>query len=188
MTPTALDLLHRLEATPDQLQANWCVPPNTGRFLYVMALTTGAKRICEVGTSIGYSTLWLAEAARQTGGEIDTLDCSMERQQQAKAHIQEAGHGDIVRFHLGQALDLLRGFQERRERFDFAFIDAAKKEYLGYVQLLESMMPSGACFIADNTRSHRSEMLDFLEAMTTSTAFDVAEIDTPNGQLLARKR
>jgi predicted O-methyltransferase YrrM len=187
-TTTAMDVIQRLEGTPGLLRDNWCVPHETGRFLSVMALTIGAKNICEVGTSVGYSTLWLARAAQQTGGTIDTLEYFEERQQQAKAHIAEAGYENQVRFHLGQAIELLQQLKTDGKTFDFAFIDAAKKEYIEYVRMLETMMPSGAILIADNTKSHRDEMQDFLAYMEASTQFDVAEIESPNGQLLARKR
>lgn len=187
-TQQATAVLRRLESAPGLLQENWCVPRETGRFLYVMALTLGAKRICEVGTSIGYSTLWLAQAAVQTGGHVETLEYFEGRQHQAKANVEEAGFSQAVSFHLGQALDLLRQFQANGRTFDMVFVDAAKREYIEYVKLLETMMPSGACLVADNTRSHREEMLDFLEYMEASPQFDVAELETPNGQLLARKR
>lgn len=188
MFQAELDVLERLETTPGLLTENWCVPRETGRFLHVMALTIGAKRICEVGTSIGYSTLWLARAARQTGGMVETLEYFPKRQEQAKRHLQEAELSQYVVFHLGPALDLLSSFQQAGKSFDFAFIDAAKKEYVDYVRLLERIMLPGAVLVADNTRSHRGEMLDFLAYMEQSSRFDVAELETPNGQLLARKR
>jgi predicted O-methyltransferase YrrM len=187
-TTTVQNVIEQLESHPEQLRENWCVPREAGRFLHVMALITGAKRICEVGTSIGYSTLWLAQAVQQTGGTVDTLEYYEARQQQAVNHIRQAGLEGQVKFHLGAALDLLRQFQAKGRQFDLAFIDAAKKEYIDYVGMLEAMMPSGAVLIADNTRSHRDEMLDFLDYMEHSPHFDVAEVETPNGQLLARKR
>jgi predicted O-methyltransferase YrrM len=187
-TATMNDIIHQLETSPNQLRENWCVPRETGRFLHLMVLITGAKRIVEIGTSIGYSTLWLAGAARQTGGNVDTLEYFEQRQQQAIAHIREAGLSDQVSFHLGAALETLNRFKAEGRQFDLAFVDADKAGYIEYAKILESIMPSGACLIADNTRSHRDEMQDFLEYMERSESFDVAEIETPNGQLLARRR
>jgi predicted O-methyltransferase YrrM len=182
------DILHRLEETPNLLSDNWCVPRETGRFLYVMALTTGARNICEIGTSVGYSTIWLAQAAAQNGGCVDTLEYFESRQEQAKTHVREAGLTDTVQFHLGQATDTLETFKSQGKTFDLVFIDAAKKEYIDYIKHLETMLPTGGIVIADNTRSHRKEMQDFLDYMETSALFDVAEIESPNGQLIARKR
>ncbi len=187
--PTVLsDVLQQLEKDPALLRENWCVPRETGRLLYLLALTTRAKRICEIGTSIGYSTLWLAQAVQQTQGLIDTLDYFPERQRLAENHITQAGLASFVRFHTGQAIERLRMFQQEKSVFDFVFIDAAKKEYIDYIQLLEPILVSGALVVADNTQSHRKEMLDFLAYMDASPDFDVAELETSNGQLIARKR
>ncbi len=188
MTSSALDIAHQLEVTPDLLRNNWCVPRETGRFLHLLALNTPGARICEVGTSIGYSTLWLAMAAQTNGGAVDTLEYFESRQELAKQNIESAGLSGVVHFHLGQAIDLLKQFQAQQAQFDFAFIDAAKKEYIDYIQLLEPMLTPGAYVVADNTRSHRDEMLDFLAYMEASPSFDIAELETPNGQLVARKR
>lgn len=181
-------VIAQMESDPQQLQQNWCVPPQTGRFLALMVLIGQAKHICEVGTSIGYSTLWLAQAAQQTGGLVETIEYSDERLQQAKAHIDAAGLSSLVVFHQGVALDVLRQFEANQKVFDFVFIDAAKQEYLAYAQVLEGMIAPGGMLIADNTRSHREEMRDFLAYMQDHPGFDVAELETPNGQLLARKR
>lgn len=184
----AAEILHRMEATPQLLEQNWSVPRETGRFLHVMTLLLKARQICEVGTSIGYSTLWLAQAVEETGGRIETIEYFEGRQQQARSHIAEAGLSEYVRFHLGAALEVLKQFQAEGKTFDLVFIDAAKHEYLDYIRLLEPMMPTGACLIADNTRSHRAEMQDFLSYLEHSPQFDLAELETPNGQLLACKR
>lgn len=184
----AKEILQRLEQAPELLQSNWCVPREAGRFLYLVTLMLQAQRICEIGTSIGYSTLWLAMAAEQTNGLIDTIDAFESRQNQAKQHLEAAGLSHRANFHLGQALTVLERFQEQSKLFDLVFIDAAKKEYLAYLQALIPIMPSGACLIADNTQSHRSEMTDFIQYIEASPQFDCCELETPNGQLLARKR
>ncbi len=179
------DVISRLEQTNGLLQDNWCVPRETGRFLHVIALGLKAKAILEVGTSIGYSTLWLAQAAARNGGRVDTLEYFEARQQQAIANVKDAGLENTVHFHTGQAIDLLTRMQTQGRSFDLAFIDAAKQEYIDYAQLLQAMMPAGSCLIADNTRSHRKEMLDFLNYMEHSSDWTVAELETPNGQLIA---
>jgi predicted O-methyltransferase YrrM len=189
ISPQITTVIQQLESTPGALQSNWCVPRETGRFLYLEALLSGAKTICEVGTSIGYSTLWLAAAVSQKPqGQVHTIEYFENRQSQAKANIEAASLTPFVTFHTGQALDILRSFSPDDYSFDLAFIDAAKKEYLDYAKVLERLMPSGGCLIADNTRSHREEMTDFLAYMESHPQFDVAEIETPNGQLIARKR
>jgi predicted O-methyltransferase YrrM len=181
-------VLKSLEEKPELLRNNWCVPRETGRFLRVMALTLSAKRICEVGTSIGYSTLWLASAAYDTAGQVDTIEYFEERQNQAKANLNAANLCNVVNFHLGPAIEVLQRFQQEQREFDLAFIDAAKKEYIDYAKLLERMLVPGGILIADNTQSHREEMQDFLSYMEDSERFEIAEIQTPNGQLIAWKQ
>jgi predicted O-methyltransferase YrrM len=188
MSTTAISVIQALESSPDVLHENWCVPREAGRFLHVTALMLGSISICEVGTSIGYSTLWLASAAAKTGGHVHTLEYEKSRQDVAKSNISNAGLDNRVTFYLGAAINQLKQFQSNGQTFDLAFIDAAKKEYIDYIKLLEPMLPAGACLIADNTRSHQEQMLDFLAYMETSSLFDIAELETPNGQLLARKR
>ena len=126
-TTAILEAMSHLENTPGKLRENWCVPRETGRFLHVMALATGATRICEVGTSIGYSTLWLADAAAQNKGHVTTLEAFEGRQEQAKASITAAGLSAFVTFRLGEALPSLQQLQTENAEFDLAFIDAAKK-------------------------------------------------------------
>jgi len=188
MSTATMSVIQTLESSPNILHENWCVPREAGRFLHIITLMLGCKTICEVGTSIGYSTLWLASAAAQTGGQVHTLEYEKSRQDLAKSNITKANLQDRVTFYLGAAIDQLRQFQNEGKVFDLAFIDAAKAEYIDYVKLLETMLPSGGCLIADNTRSHREQMSDFLAYMEASPLFDVAELETPNGQLLARKR
>jgi predicted O-methyltransferase YrrM len=183
----AMAVIRRLEDTPGQLTDHWCVPPQTGRFLATMALATKARRVCEIGTSIGYSTLWFAYAMSQTNGVVDTLEYFEARQAQAISHVAEAGLSERVRFHLGPALETLARFAQEGRVFDMVFLDAAKQEYLPYVQCLEAMMPPGAVLIADNTHSHRDSMSDFLTYMAEHSGFLVAELETPNGQLVAYK-
>lgn len=186
---SAIDtVLATLEATPEQLKSNWCVPREAGRFLYLLAKISGAKSFAELGTSIGYSTLWLAKAAAETQGHVHTIDYFDSRQAQAKANIAAAGLSEFVTFYQGQALDILAQWQEAAFNLDYVFIDAAKKEYLAYTQALLPLMPSGALLIADNTQSHRAEMQDFIDAMHAGALpFDIADLDTPNGLIVARK-
>lgn len=83
------------------------VEPETGKFLNLLLKTQGGQRILELGTSFGYSTIYLAEAARANGGRVTTLDYDVAKQAQASAYIQQVGLQEVVDFKLGDAIELL---------------------------------------------------------------------------------
>jgi predicted O-methyltransferase YrrM len=170
-------VLTQLESQPDALKAHWCVPPQTGQLLRLLTQSMQARRVLEVGTSIGYSGLWFALA----GAELTTLDASAERLAQARQHFQAAGvsprtlHGD--------ALTLLAGLEG--ELFDVMFIDARKSEYVQYFAFAQTLLRPGGLLIADNTVSHRAQMQDFIEAVSAHPHWVRAEISEHHGLLLA---
>jgi predicted O-methyltransferase YrrM len=182
-----------LDTNREHLNNNWCIGEQTGRLLYLMAQTSGAKSVLEIGTSIGYSTLWLAAGVLGNNGHIHTLDASAERQQEAKQHFTDAGVSSIITCHTGDALALLDVLGAQNHQTDLVFMDAAKKEYWAYVQKILPMMPSGGLLLADNTHSHSEQMADFLTGMA---GLDGQQLDTTlidhagelHGVLLARKR
>lgn len=195
--PAAATLLKTLEAHPDRLKDNWCVPRHIGQLLHILALSIGAQTMLELGTSIGYSTLWLASAAQQTDGHIHTVDYYPERQQQAQAHLQQAGLDHRVTYWQGNALSTLDTLHSQQTNqslplFDLVFIDAAKKEYWAYAQQLAPMIRSGGYLLADNTVSHQDQMKDFLEGMAawdgqTFFSTNIDGTEPLNGLLIALK-
>jgi predicted O-methyltransferase YrrM len=190
-TPTqaqVLALIQSLGADPERLKANWCLSPQAGQLLSLLAKVLKPQRILEVGTSIGYSGLWLSLALLETGGILETIDASDSRQAIAKGHFIQAGIEDRVRLHHGQALETMEGMKVQGLCFDLIFLDARKSEYLSYFRLSEGLLKSGGLLVADNTQSHRTRMADFIEAVSHSPDWDTAEIEAWGGLLLARKR
>src|SRR6516162_8727400 len=84
------------------------VGPATGQLINLLAKEAGAKNILEVGSSYGYSTVWLAEAARETGGKVISLEIHPEKQKQARDSIKKAGLDGFVDFKLGDARNSIR--------------------------------------------------------------------------------
>lgn len=187
--PSPVDtVLSQLESEAEQLTQNWCVPREAGRFLYLLVKLLSAQSVCEVGTSIGYSTLWLAKALAETGGHLETIDYYASRQSQAQIHLQEAQLADRVTFFEGDGRETLKARVAAGQIYDLVFLDAAKAQYIDYLKILEPVLQPGAVVVADNTQSHRSAMLDFLAYLEASPRFEVAELETANGQVLARVR
>ena len=124
-----------------------CVGPATGQLLSLLATQAKAKTILEIGTSYGYSTTWLAEAARANGGKVITLDAIAEKQTYARAQIQKAGLTNFVEFHLGDARDSLAKLQAP---IDFVLLDLWKDLYIPCFDLFYPKLSPGALVVADN--------------------------------------
>ncbi|MBI1448410.1 O-methyltransferase [Acinetobacter sp. AC1-2] len=120
-----------------------------------------AKAILEIGTSTGYSTLWLAEAAQATGGQVTTVEIDAKRSAEAKRHVAELELSEIVQFWVGDAADYLK---ETQETFDFILLDAERNAYENYWPDLKRLIkPKGGVLIIDNVISHAAEVKSFLE-------------------------
>jgi predicted O-methyltransferase YrrM len=181
-------VIDRLSQTPETLKANWTLPPEDAKFLYLLARIGGFKQMLELGTSIGFSTLHLALAASQQNGHVTTIDASLERQNEAQQNLKAAGLDSQVTFKLGEALKVLEELFQQGQKFDFMFLDAQKAEYIDYFRYAEKLMSSGGVLIADNTQSHRDGMQDFIQAISQSEAWESSDMPTPNGFILARRK
>lgn len=117
-----------------------------GRALRVLVRATGARRIVEVGTAIGYSALWMA-LALPDDGELVTIDPDTERTARARAHWQAAGVGSRIHVENGPALEVLPRLSGP---FDLAFIDALKHEYQGYLEECLRLLRPGGTAVVDN--------------------------------------
>src|ERR1700685_396376 len=103
------------------------VGPATGQLLNILAKSIKAKTILELGTSFGYSTIWLAEAARATGGRLITLDKAANKQNYARTMLMRAGLASHVEFRLGDALDTIHAL---KGPFDLVLVDLWKEVYV----------------------------------------------------------
>ena len=126
------------------------VTPLQGRFLEILVHATGSKRILEIGTLGGYSTLWLARAISDDG-VIVTLELEPRHAQIAKQNIEAAGFADRVHFRIGAATETLAELiKEHPAPFDFIFIDADKASYPEYLQWSLKLCRPGTLIVADN--------------------------------------
>ena len=124
--------------------------PTQGKLLHILARVQKAKRILELGTLGGYSTIWLARALPK-GGQLVTLEASAKHAEVARANIARAGLANVVEVRLGPALDSLKQMvAERTESFDFVFIDADKPGYADYLTWTLKLSHPGTLIVADN--------------------------------------
>ena len=144
------DLDAALEASRSAGLPEYEVSPLEGKLLYILARALGARRILEVGTLGGYSTLWLAKAL-PPDGELVTLELHQQRADVATQNLELAGFADRVTVLVGPATESLTELRRTRHReFDLAFIDADKDNDVNYVQACMELCRPGALIVVDN--------------------------------------
>ena len=158
---------------------------DTGEFLAVLVRATQAKRVLEVGTSNGYSTLWLASAARAIGGSVDTIEHAEYKAALAASNFARSGLASsisLVRDDAGRVL-------ERSEdgAFDLIFLDSERPEYPGWWPHLKRVLRSGGLLVVDNATSHPAEMALFIALVAADGAFTTSLVPVGNGEFLAVK-
>lgn len=164
----------------------WNVSRATGNFLNMLVKIRGAKRVLEVGTSNGYSGLWFLSALEATGGHLTTIEYYDKRQSIARKNYDECGFGGMYTGLLGSATDLIKGLGED-EMFDFVFIDANKREYVEYFELVKPHLLPNAIIAADNITSHREKVQTFLDAVYADEDFQTEILDLPAGLSVSYK-
>jgi predicted O-methyltransferase YrrM len=144
----------------------------TGIFLNTLAKSAQSKTILELGTSYGYSTIWLAEAAKANGGRVITLENNPEKAAFARQKIKEAGLSDVVEFRVGDALETLA---QSTEMFDFVLVDIWKELYVPCFDLFFPKLSKGAWVLGDNMifpPHSRPEALAYQNRIRETKAFD----------------
>jgi len=153
------------------------ITPDTGRLLWILARAARAARILEVGTSNAYSTIWLADAARATGGRVVTLEQSPEKVRLARENLLRAGLADRVEIREGRAADTLAGLPGP---FDLVFLDADRPSYRTYLDLVVPKLVPGGLLVADNVVTHRQDLEDYLARVKAHP--DLFSVTVPVGK------
>ena len=174
-------VLAELEKTQKQF---WNVPRKTGVLLNMFIKMMNAKSVLEVGTSNGYSGIWLAKALKETGGKLTTIEYYDKRQSVAIENFKICGIDDVVRPLQGSACDVIESLDES-EKFDFVFIDANKREYVKYFELVKPHLTPKAMIVADNIISHAEKVQTFIDAVDADDEFQYEIVEVPGGILVA---
>lgn len=154
------------------------VSEEDGRFLRVLIASSRSKRVLEIGAASGYSAIWMGLGLRDTGGSMVTLEYDPVRAAEARANIKRAGLDDIVKVVAGD------GFVEIPKlagTFDFVFLDAWKRDYKRFFDLVFPRLDKGGLFLAHNVLNKKSEMADFLTAIQTHPAVWTTTV-APSGE------
>lgn len=153
----------------DRLQRYRNIEAESAQLLSQFIRMQQAKTILEIGTSTGYSTLWLAEAAQATDGQVITLEIDATRSAEAKRHVTELELSEVVSFWVGDAADYLK---EAQETYDFILLDAERNAYENYWPDLKRLIkPKGGVLIIDNVISHAAEVKPLLSLIKKDSTF-----------------
>ncbi len=123
------------------------VGPQTGRFLNILARSLTAPTILEIGTSFGYSGIWLAEAARATGGRLITMELQPHKSEHARTMAARAGLADVIDFRVGDAVEMIAALSET---VDLVLMDLWKDLYVPCLEAVLPRLRPGAIIVADN--------------------------------------
>jgi len=171
----AAAVLGRIKAADTNLLA---VSEEDGRFLRFLVVSSGATKVLEIGAANGYSAIWIGLGLRETGGRLVTIEFDPSRAKDAEANIRAAGLSDVVRVVSGDAFKAIPGLPGT---FDFVFLDAWKKDYQRFFDLVFPRLDAGGLFVAHNVVNKASEMGDFLATLRTHPALRSA-IVSPSGE------
>jgi predicted O-methyltransferase YrrM len=170
MSPELRQFLKQLEehaATHDATETEHSqkllnLEPDTAELLSILARSSGARRALEIGTSNGYSTIWLAASIGPGGGRVTSIDRSQDKHKMARENLEKAGLLEYVELLLGDATEVVRTLPGP---FDFVFFDADRKSAPDQLALLLPKLAPVALILADNALSHPSEIADYLDTV-----------------------
>ena len=154
------------------------VSEEDGRFLRLMIASKGVKHALEIGGASGYSAIWIGMGLRETGGKLVTIEYDPVRAKELAANIQRSGLSDVVQVMSGDAFQQI---PKVAGTFDFVFLDAWKKDYKRFLDLVFPRLDKGGLFLAHNVVNKRSEMGDFLDAIQKNPALWTT-IVSPSGE------
>lgn len=193
MNPNLKTLLAKLESFGHENDLEYKDRPkrmlnitrDTGEFLAVLVQTKNARNILEIGTSNGYSTLWLADACQHTDGHITTVELSDFKIALAKTNFTEAGLGGRITQLQGDAGIVLAETPDAS--VDLLFLDSERSEYSGWWPDIKRVLKKHGLLVVDNATSHEEEMRPFVEIVTHDPNFNTSLVPVGNGEFLAVK-
>jgi predicted O-methyltransferase YrrM len=155
----AASVLRQIKSVDKELLA---VSEEDGRFLRLMAVTSGARRALEIGGASGYSAIWIGLGLRETGGTLTTIEFDPARATMLAENVRRAGLASVVTVVAG---DAFKEIPRLSGEFDFVFLDAWKRDYGRFFELMLPRLGRRGLFLAHNVVNKKSEMSDFLAAI-----------------------
>jgi predicted O-methyltransferase YrrM len=156
--------------------------PDTARLLAVLARALAPGKALELGTSNGYSTIWLADAVLSAGGALTSVEIDPARAELARENLTAAGLADAVELRVQDAGAVLAASGEGE--WELVFLDAERSAYVGYWEDLVRVLPGGGLLAVDNVISHADELVEFRELIARDARVSEALAPTGAGLLL----
>ncbi len=159
MNESTKRLLDELEIFGRTHDGYYNISADTGELFHILVLISKAKNILEVGTSNGYSAIWLGEAVKQNKGKVTTIEISEHKVKMAHEHFKRAKLNNTIKIIHG---DALQEISKLKDKFDFLFLDAIKEDYINYFKLAYPKLTKNAIIVADNAIMFERYMKDYL--------------------------
>jgi len=169
------------------------ISSETGEFFNILLKAMKAKKILEIGMSVGFSTLWFADAILSNDGKIVTIEESRDKIARAKKNFEEAGVSAQIEIHQGNALQILHKLassESEQQQFDFVFLDADKENNIKYFDLVLPLVRVGGIIATDNIlypENFRPEMKKFTEYIKSKSNVQTMTLDLGNGEEISIK-
>jgi caffeoyl-CoA O-methyltransferase len=177
-----IDTTDRQDGTPRSQRLRQ-IPPETGKFLALLAATAPEGNYIEIGTSAGYSTLWLAVACEMLGRMVHTFEISPEKVQLARETFRVAQVEATVKLIEGDARDYLPAY----DQIAFCFLDAEKEVYDECYEAVIPRLVKGGLLVADNATNHQESIKPMLDRALSDESVDALIVPIGKGELVCRK-
>jgi predicted O-methyltransferase YrrM len=182
LTPEITRILHQIKAADREQLA---VSEEDGRFLRLTVASSRAMRALEIGGANGYSAIWIGLGLRETGGRLTTIEYDPARARSAADNIRRAGLADLVTVVSG---DAFKEIPKLTGTFDFVFLDAWKRDYKRFYDIIFPRLTPRGLFLAHNVLNKRSEMGDFLAAIQSPGVMTAIVAPSAEGMSVIYKR
>ncbi|EEK78911.1 methyltransferase [Bacillus cereus] len=156
-----------------------------GQFLSILVKGSNAKNVLEIGTSNGYSTLWIASAVEETNGNVTTVELSSERVGEALLNFEKANLLQRIDVHNQEAGAFLDA--QLDHSFDFIFLDSERTQYMWWLEHIKRMLQPKGLLVIDNATSHASELAEFIKMIEEDDTFETVLLAFQKGAFVARK-
>ncbi len=157
----------------------------SAEFIFILIRACRAKRVLEIGTSNGYSTLWLASAVQALNGRVTTLDNSTRKAEMARQNFERAKLQSSIDFHLTDAGEFLK--RSPAASFDFVFLDTDRELFVPWWPYLQRVLAPGGLLVADNAISHAEDMAPFKQLVEQTSGYSTSVVPVGKGEFIVLK-
>ncbi len=177
-----LDTKDRIDGTP-RMERLRQIPPDIGKFVSLLAASAPKGDFLEIGTSAGYSTLWIALACKLNGNKLITFEILNDKAELARETFKLTGLNDVTELIEGDARDFIPNYKN----ISFCFLDAEKEVYEDCYDLVIPNMIKGGILVADNAINHYETLKPMLDKALADERVDALIVPIGKGELVCRK-